>query len=143
MSLIADTPLRRGIDLSPSSELSRYFWEQCNAGRLVYQYFPESGHAQFPPAIYDRFSGSPHFEWRESEGKGRIYSWSLVARPVSNDFTTPYVAAIVELDEGYHMVSNVVSCDSSVLNIGLRVGLVFSADNGAGQAVPYFRPIEP
>lgn len=132
-------PQSGDIPAALPSELSRPFWEGCRRGELLYQYFPESGTAQFNPAPIDRRSLSPSFEWRTSRGLGSVYSWSVVWRPQTPAFATPYCAAIIELDEGYQMVSNIIGCPADAVHCGLRVEATFIAVND-DLTLPYFRP---
>ena len=60
-------------------------------------------------------------------------------RPVEPTYTVPYVPAVVDLDEGYQIVTNIVGCDDTEVRTGLRVVVSFHADR-AGFTLPYFRP---
>ncbi len=61
-------------------------------------------------------------------------------RPVTPDFVTPYAPAIVQLDEGYSMMTNLIGLDTGALAIDLRVEVEFDAVAG-GPTLPYFRPV--
>jgi len=50
----------------------------------------------------------PELRWTPSEGRGEVYSWTVVHRPVSPEFEPPYAPAIITLDEGYQMLTNIV-----------------------------------
>lgn len=121
------------------TDLSRPFWAACHESRLLYQYFPASGQAQFPPSPVCRVSGSREFEWRESQGRGLLYSWTVVWRPQTPAYQVPYAPAIVELAEGYRMVSAVVDCTTGDLAVGMPVEVVFH-EVCEGFVLPYFRP---
>ena len=120
--------------------LSQPFWDGCRRGELLYQFFPTSGAAQFNPAPIDRLSLSADFEWRVSAGLGTVYSWSVVWRPQTPAFTVPYCAAIVDLDEGFQMVSNIIGCDAGAVYCGQRVEVTFVAVSEV-LTLPYFRPV--
>jgi uncharacterized OB-fold protein len=60
---------------------------------------------------------------------------------VTPAFPVPYVAAIVDLDEGWQMVSNVVECPLDGVDIGLPVEVRFVAHKDI--TVPCFRPVRP
>jgi uncharacterized OB-fold protein len=121
--------------------LSSPFWEGCRRGELLYQYFPDSDRAQFTPAAIDRKSLSDRFEWRRSSGHGRIYSWSIVHRSPSPEFETPYAVAIVSLEEGFDMLTNIVGCRPEHVEVGLAVQVVFHAVNDE-LTLPYFTPLD-
>lgn len=74
-------------------------------------------------------------EWVDAKGTGEIYSVSVTRRagPI------PYALALVKLDEGVTMMTNIVDCDLDTLRIGQRVKVCFKpADDG--QPVPMFTP---
>jgi hypothetical protein len=75
--------------------------------------------------------------WEQSGGVGEIYSWTVVHRPVTADFQPPYAPAIVTLDEGYQMLTNLVGVAPDELAIGMRVRVEFHAVDG-GVTLPYF-----
>jgi uncharacterized OB-fold protein len=68
-----------------------------------------------------------------------VYSWTVAWRPQSRAFRTPYVAAIVDLDEGYQMLTNVIGCQPDDVHAGMRVAVEFHPIGG-GISLPYFRP---
>ena len=68
-----------------------------------------------------------------------MYSYTVVWRPVTPAFVTPYAPAIVELDEGYSIMTNLIGLDSADVVIGMRVTAQFAAV-GDGLTLPYFRP---
>jgi len=133
-------PQSGSIPFAQQTEMSSRFWDGCRRGELLFQYFPASGRAQFPPARSDRASFGDAFEWRRSAGRGRVYSWSTVHRAPSPVFHTPYVVAIVCLEEGFEMISNIIGCRPEDVVEGLEVEVVFHAVND-DVTLPYFAPI--
>ena len=80
-------------------------------------------------------------EWIEASGRATLYTWSVVRRndlPPFNE-RVPYVAAVVDLDEGPRMMTNVVDCEFDALQIGMPLDVVFQpiADD---VTIPVFRP---
>jgi hypothetical protein len=57
------------------------------------------------------------------------------------DQLVPYVVALVDLDEGPRMMTNIVDCDADSVAIGQRVAVDF-AEEVEGVALPFFHPIE-
>jgi uncharacterized OB-fold protein len=53
----------------------------------------------------------------------------------------PYVVALVDLDEGPRMMTNIVDCDADSVAIGQRVAVDFAGEF-EGIALPFFHPIE-
>jgi len=119
------------------SPLSAPFWEGCRAQELRYQRCSDCGIANFPPTEQCRQCLSAALEWTRGSGCGEIYSWTVVHRPVTADFQPPYAPAIVTLDEGYQMLTNIVGVDVAALTIGMRVRVEFhSLDTDL--TLPYF-----
>lgn len=122
-----------------SSPLSAPFWEGCRCGELRYQRCAACGLANFPPTEHCRQCLSPQLQWQAGGGTGEIYSWTVVHRPVSPEFEPPYAPAIVTLDEGYQMLTNVVGVAPGDLAIGMRVRVQFHPV-GPDVTLPYFTP---
>jgi uncharacterized OB-fold protein len=74
-----------------------------------------------------------------SPGTGTLYSFTEVHRPPSPDVDLPYVLAIVDLDDGWTMLTNVVDYTSGELRCGQRVRVHF-LDIGNGAVLPCFAP---
>ncbi|MGD1283504.1 Zn-ribbon domain-containing OB-fold protein [Mycobacterium seoulense] len=120
-----------------SSHLSLPFWQGCRSEELRYQRCDACGHANFPPTEHCRQCLSAQVRWERSGGLGEIYSWTVVHRPVTAEFSPPYAPAIVTLDEGYQMLTNVVGLAPEELRIGMRVRVQFHAA-GPDVTLPYF-----
>lgn len=120
------------------TELSAPHWDGAKAGRLMVQKCASCAQYVFIPrhACPNCLSGD--LEWMESSGKGVIYSFTIIHRPPHPSFEPPYCAAIIELDEGWHMLSNVIADDLGAIAVGQRVRVDFiDAD---GMTLPIFRP---
>jgi len=120
-----------------SSHLSAPFWQGCQAGELRYQRCAACGQANFPPTEHCRHCLASELDWRISAGVGEIYSWTVVHRPVTAEFEPPYAPAIVTLDEGYQMLTNIVGVEPEGLAVGMPVQVQFQflADD---LTLPYF-----
>ncbi len=81
-------------------------------------------------------------EWVEMSGKGSVYSYTVVFRPVNEAFTNdvPYIIALVQLDEGIRMLSNLIQCQPSEVKVGMKVQ-VFFEDINEGISLPKFKPL--
>lgn len=120
-----------------SSPLSDPFWQGCRSAELRYQHCAACGTSNFPPAEHCRRCLSPELRWQCSNGTGEIYSWTVVRRPVTAEFQPPYAPAIVTLDEGYQMLTNIVGVPADGLSVGMRVRVQFH-DVGPDLTLPYF-----
>jgi len=123
---------------TPSS-LTAVFWDACRRAELLFQRCGRCGAADFPPTEFCRRCQAREHRWERSSGQGILYSWTVVHRPVTPAFATPYAPAIVTLDEGYQMITNIINARPSELraDLPLRVTFVGVSD---GLVLPYFQP---
>ena len=118
------------------------FWEAAAEGRLVLQHCEDCGVTSYPPrsACPDCFG---ELAWRESDGAGSLYSYTLIHHPdppgAVPDGETPVVGCIAELEEGVRIASRLVDCDPEVLELGMALAVTF-AETPDGRTVPMFEP---
>jgi uncharacterized protein len=124
----------------PTRETKPY-WEGCKAHQLKIQRCAECGHHQFYPRIYCTKCMSDRVEWVEASGRAKVLSYTIVHRPVSPAFKEeiPYVVALVTLDEGPTMMTNLVRYAPNQLAIGMPVVVTFE-DWTEEISIPKFRP---
>ena len=127
-----------GVPVPTPTPVSKPYWDGCARGELLFQRCA-GGHIVFNPASRCRVCLSTDLRWEQSRGSGEIYTWSVVWRPQTPEFQIPYVAAIVQLDEGYQMIANVVHCDHEDVHSGMRVVAVFHPISEE-ISLPYFAP---
>jgi uncharacterized OB-fold protein len=122
--------------------LSAPFWEGCKAHELRLQRCRACGALRFPAGPVCLQCRSPKADWVPSKGRGRVYSWIVVRHPVPAEIyaqDVPYVVALVELDEGVRMPTNVVGCPPEEVTAGMPVEVVFR-DVNAEVSLPQFKP---
>lgn len=98
--------------LPPARSFSAPFWDATREKRLVIQYDRVADAYQFYPRPTSIFTGRRDtLEWREVSGRGKLFSYTIVrrARPPFRDHE-PYVVAMVTLDEGVNVMSNLIGC---------------------------------
>jgi uncharacterized OB-fold protein len=79
--------------------------------------------------------------WEEASGRAIVYTYSVVHQndlPPFNE-RVPYVAAIVELEEGPRAMTNVVGCDPDAVAVGMPVEVTFETLD-EDFSIPVFRP---
>jgi uncharacterized protein len=79
--------------------------------------------------------------WEEASGRATLYTWSVVYQNDLPPFPgrVPYVAAVVDLDEGPRMMTNVVDCPFEQLSIGMALEVAFRQETDE-ITLPVFRP---
>ena len=85
--------------------------------------------------------GSPEFSWERSSGKGTLFSWTVTHQALHPAFAAdiPFVAAVVELEEGVRMATRLIECDRDSLKLDLPLELKFEPI-GDDFRLPVFRP---
>ncbi len=123
MSTMGDEALlnKPGLPVPKATVISQPHWDGCKKGQLLVQHCDECNAYTFPPEIVCPQCLKSSLLWKQSSGKGVIYSFTVVHRPQRPEFAAPYVAAIIELEEGWHMMSNIIDCDIDSIEIGQAV----------------------
>lgn len=128
-----------GTPLPNPSALSAPHWQGCREGKLRVQRCRECDGFVFIPEPVCSHCFADALEWVESSGRGTLYSFTVVHRPPRPSFAVPYVVAIVELEEGWHMLSNLIDCPQQEIAIGMPVVVHFE-QRSPEITLPYFRP---
>lgn len=118
---MVDTP---GPEITP---LSEPYWQGLANGTLLFQKCSDCGYSWLPPRDECPHCLSSSWAWTPSLGRGRIISWVIYRTAMHPAFAEriPYNVAIVELDEGPRLITNVLA-DESDLAIELPVVLSIS-----------------
>lgn len=122
---------------------SRPYWDAAQEGRLVLQRCAACGAVQSIPRRFCGACQSADLEWRDSEKRGVVASFSIVHRGPSAAFRghTPYVLALVDLVGGMRLMLNVLGDDRERTEIGDAVEIVFEARGDEGFLMPQARRI--
>ncbi len=118
------------------------FWRGCREHRLLLQQCKGCGKFRFPAAQFCPACRSDAAEWLEASGRGTVYSWIVVVHPVPGDIyrdDVPYAVALVDLEEGVRMPTNIIGCDPRYIRAGMAVTVTFD-DVSAELTLPKFRP---
>lgn len=124
-----------------SDPMDDAFWQQCQDGRLRFQKCDQCGAWRFLPRYICAHCGSPEFAWTPVSGAASLYSWTITHQALHPAFAgdIPYIAALVELDEGVRMATRLLHCDRDSLQLGMRLELVFRQIGDEFQ-LPCFQP---
>ncbi len=96
---------------------------------------------QLPPVVRCGTCGGREFSWECVSGRGSLASFTVLHRaPPEHQNRLPYVYALVDLEEGPRIISNIVGVDSDELWIGMPLQVVFERVDAEGQTWPEFAP---
>lgn len=122
-------------DLGPDTAPGVVYQRMLAQGELGYQRCESCQHAVFYPRVLCPACGGDTLTWQVSRGLGSIYSVTTVRVRDGAD----YNVSLVDLDEGFRMMTNVVDSDPAEVEIGRRVQVVFRPQEGAeGTMLPQF-----
>jgi hypothetical protein len=126
----------------PISDIAAPFWEATRDRRLLLQWCKACAQAIHYPREFCPACLGEDFEWRESAGQGEIYAFNVMHKPGNRGMAdrVPYVIALVTLDEGVRLVTNIVGEEPSLLRVGTRVNLTWEALSD-GRNLPLFEPM--
>ena len=128
----------------PAPESTPY-WEAAAAHRFKLPRCNACRKFWFPPSRTCPHCLAADFAFEEVSGRGRVFSFVTFHRVYNPAFDVPYVVALIELEEGPRLLSNVVDIPVEEVRCDLPVEVMFD-DVAAGVSVPKFRParaIEP
>jgi uncharacterized OB-fold protein len=120
------------------------FWDGCRAGELRLQQCADCGAHRYPPASLCPACGGGETRWAALSGRGTVFSWIVVVHPSPRAVyadEVPYVVALIDLEEGVHMASNIVGCAPEDVTAGMPVEVVFEKVSEE-ITLPKFRPVE-
>lgn len=127
------------IPLPRPTELSEPYWHACAEGRLVVQRCADCGELVFIPQPCCTRCQSRNLAWVECSGRGTVYSYTVIHRAPRPEFDTPVVVAIVELEEGWHQLTNIIGCAPEEVAVDMPVRVSFKRMTGE-ITLPYFEP---
>ena len=124
------------------SDYNRPFWEGARRHELRMQRCNACRNAWAPNGPVCPHCFSDDYTWEKTSGRGKIASWVVFHKVYHPGFArdVPYSVALVELDEGPRIISNVVGVKNEDLKIGMPVEVVFEDINDE-ISLPKFRKI--
>lgn len=109
------------------TDISRQFYVGCKQGRLLYQRCQDCDMAVFFPKKYCPGCLGENLSWDRSAGEGTIHSYTVTHSFAPSEFSrmTPYILAVVKLEEGFKMMTNIINSPVDIVSCGQRVRVVF------------------
>ena len=123
-------------EIGAADPTTERFWSACAERRLLVQHCRSCGKHQFYPRPFCLACESNDLEWTESKGRGTIYSVTTIRLPVTPELTPPYSVALVDLDEGPRLLTNIEDTDAA--RIDDRVVVTWRERSGL-PPLPVFR----
>lgn len=125
---------------TPTPETA-HFWEGTKAGELRLQRCAPHGHTYFPPRPFCPECGSRDVSVFTASGRATLYSY-IINHMKAPGMTPPFVVAVVELEEGPRMMSNIMECPPTheALSLDMPLEVTFEALSD-DIALPQFRPV--
>ena len=116
-----------------------FFWEWAARGELLGQRCADCRKVTFPPRPMCPACHSVKRETVRLSGRGTVASWVIPRHPAPIGFPEAPIVALIELEEGIRMVSNVIDVAPADMKGGIAVEVRFAPTRG-GKAVPVFAP---
>jgi uncharacterized OB-fold protein/acyl dehydratase len=116
-----------------------FFFEGATRGKLLIQRCTSCGRLRHPPGPMCGECRSLEWDAVEGSGRGVVYSFVVNHHPQVAAFDYPLVVALVELEEGTRLVSNIVGVDAHEVRVGMDVEVEFVAFDDE-LTLPQFHP---
>ncbi len=128
--------------IPPTSALTQPYWEAARRGQMAVQRCERCGQRPFPPRATCPSCGASSLSWSPVSGRATVYSYTIAHRPPHPAFAAqlPLVVAIVELEEGPRMVTNIVGCDPADVEVGMAVVATSEPIDDTDMVLPVFTP---
>ena len=124
---------------TPTPE-TKHYWDGAKDGKLILQKCNDCSDNYFPPRPFCPKCGSRSVQEFQASGKGALYSYVINHLP-SPGFTPPFAIAVVELEEGPRLMSNIVECEQTpeALELDMPLEVTFEKLND-DITLPQFKP---
>jgi hypothetical protein len=132
---------RRRSDLPTIEDETRPFWDAAREGTFLLRRCADCGRAHHYPRPFCPFCWSENVPWEAASGRATLYTFSTVHLNDLPPFDEqlPYVAAVVDLEEGPRVMTRVVDATAEDLHIGMPMEVTFAPITDEITA-PFFRP---
>jgi uncharacterized OB-fold protein len=123
------------------SPASRPFWDAAREKRLVVPKCRACNSTWFPPTPVCPSCGTADHEWVQLSGRGTVFSFVVMHRVYHPGFAdkVPYVVAVIELEGGPRLLSNVVGIAPHEVRCDMPVRVTFDERRGE-MTIPQFVP---
>jgi uncharacterized OB-fold protein len=126
---------------TPTPETA-HFWDGCKAGELRLQRCRACAESYFPPRPFCPACGSREVEVYKASGRAVLWSYVINHRPRRDMGEAPHAIAVVALEEGPRMMTNIVGCPQTPEALVLDMPLQVTFERFGEMALPLFKPAE-
>lgn len=130
----------------PITPEARPYWDGLREGKLMLPRCEECGHVFFYPRVLCPRCASRAITWVQASGRGRLHAFGIGHQSFNRAYTVrpPYVLAMIELEEGPRMLSNLVNVepDPQAVTCDMPVEVVFETLTD-DVTLPLFQPADP
>ena len=121
---------------------TQHFWDGCKAGELRLQSCTACDRAYFPPRPFCPRCGSREVKVFTASGRATLYSYVINHRPRPDMGVEPHSIAVVELEEGPRMMTNIIGCPQTPEALQLDMAVKVTFERFGDIALPFFTPTE-
>lgn len=131
-------------DITPNMPIvddsTQEFWDGARRGVLRIKRCTACGRHHYYPRPFCPYCWNDAVEWVDASGHATLYTYSVVRQNDMAPFRDriPYVVAIVDLDEGVRMETNIVGCPLDALEVGMKLVVEFQLDESTQFVLPRF-----
>lgn len=124
---------------------SRPFWDAAAERRLLLQKCQSCDTLIMYPKLACPNCLGTDLGWTEASGKGTVYTYTVQVAGAPSGFedAVPYVVAVIQLQEGVQLMSNIVGDGATEVECGDQVEVDFETPTGAEVVLPVFRLTDP
>lgn len=117
------------------------FWAGTKQHKFLIRHCNACGRSHFYPRHSCPHCWSDNCEWRPSSGRGRVYSYTVIHHNDVLPFKErlPYIVALIDLEEGVRVTTNIVEGTPEVMHVGMPVEVVYEHVTDE-VTLPQFRP---
>ncbi len=119
---------------------TQHYWDGCKAGELRLQRCLACEESYFPPRPFCPACGSREVEVYAASGRASLYSYVINHRPRPDMGMTPHSIAVVALEEGPRLMTNIVDCAQTPEALRLDMPLQVTFETFGEIALPFFKP---
>tara|TARA_B110000444_G_C18640235_1_gene501097 strand:+ start:128 stop:541 length:414 start_codon:yes stop_codon:yes gene_type:complete len=121
---------------------NEFFWDGAKKEELRIQECNTCKRLQHPPVPMCPECLTTEMGYQVVTGRGKVYSWVAPRYPATPNFKDGFIVALINLDEGVRIISNLCQVDLDSIYTNMKVELFFvNAEDG--EKIPQFRPLQP